>query len=658
MQPNFFNDPKKNKQYLDPWGSRAVNSFVADYIKYKNPAPKAPVKQKGKGGFLTSLISEGGGAGGAAGGAALGTLLLPGVGTILGAGLGGLIGGTAGRGVENKIRDNQNFLGAGGSAKSAIGEGILAGALSSAGAGFQAFKGAKAAKGLTGALGGTDDAAKAASKSMKNAPRVGMFERKGVDVTSKAGGYYARDNAPGIGKITTDKVKYYDDLLRKSKIGANDAGDLARSVRTRINALNTALDDSLTKGNRPLSRAELDAFAKDIMKTMNKGGVTKESKKYVADQLRTMKSTVKDVKGLHRFRGEVDDAINWNANPDSATAQMQAGAKHLRSGIRDKLNNSVPGLKQTNNLYHDFTDIEKLALKANSRVAANATSAGNGLTGRILTSSPVNTVRAKGGQMMAAGGKYTAGTGGFGTQVTNNAIRQSPANLTEALMTSTGATAPPEELAPADPMAEFGANLSAGPETGGFGGEVPQTAPPMGLEDALRQAAGILGPDQTPSTYLQYAKEIMEQGESSGGTAAQKQSASKAQGAGRIIDELEAVFNSSGGARGPIAGRMEQLGAAAGGGNQALKSYQDMRSAYTAQISRALGEVGVLTDKDREVIQRAIPSVNDSQEAAGIKIQTLRNILNQLASRGGGSDANDLYSAIAQMQQTQQQGTY
>ena len=41
-----------------------------------------PAKKKGRGGFLTSLISEAGGAGGAAGGAALGTALLPGIGLI------------------------------------------------------------------------------------------------------------------------------------------------------------------------------------------------------------------------------------------------------------------------------------------------------------------------------------------------------------------------------------------------------------------------------------------------------------------------------------------------------------------------------------------------------------------------------------------------
>lgn len=118
------------------------------------------------------------------------------------------------------------------------------------------------------------------------------------------------------------------------------------------------------------------------------------------------------------------------------------------------------------------------------------------------------------------------------------------------------------------------------------------------------------------------------------------QQAGKAAAAESVINKLEGVFQQAGGARGPIAGRGTLLGAVAGGGNQTAKSYQELRSAYTAQISRALGEVGVLTDQDRIVIQQAIPSINDSTESAAIKIKVLRDTLSDIKSRKSGTTSS------------------
>lgn len=605
------------------------------------PKKKESNKQRGRGGFLTSLISELGGAGGAATGAAVGSLLGP-LGTVVGAGVGGLVGGTGGRVAENKVRDNEYRLG------DALKEGALSGAFGAAGAGFQALKGARAAKALGGALG-DDAASKTAGVALKNTGRQGIASRKGLDIVSKSGGYYARENVPGIGKIGTQKVQYYDDLLKKLKIPANDAGDVARQAGQRLSAVNQTIEQALEAGNKKLTQKQVAAYADDIFKNLSsKGGVTQESKKFALDQLDLLKKNVRDTKGLHTFRKQLDEAINWNANPDSATAQLQNSAKEIRKGLKNILDNEVPGLRQSNKLYHDLTDIEKLALKSAGRVSGEATQGGGGLASRLLSSPTANTARAKAGRALTNVGPYTAGTGGFASQVTNQALRQAPGNIGEALATpAQDASEAPQDLSSAlgtDPM---GADLMGGdPMMGGFDS---MAQPQYTLQQALQEAYSLLGDRQSPATYLQYAKAIMDANEGSKASANQKNASAKAEGANRIIDELEAVFNQSGGARGPIEGRVGQLGAALGGGNQALKSYQDLRSAYTAQISRALGEVGVLTDKDREVIQRAIPSVNDSREAASIKLNTLRNILAQLVQNNSGAqDSNDLINALSQ----------
>lgn len=104
------------KQQYDAYSSSRPQTTAV------KPKPKA--KQKGRGGFLTSLISEVGGLGGASGGAAIGTALLPGVGTLIGAGLGGFLGGTGGRITENKVRDNRIGVG------DALKEGAISGVAS------------------------------------------------------------------------------------------------------------------------------------------------------------------------------------------------------------------------------------------------------------------------------------------------------------------------------------------------------------------------------------------------------------------------------------------------------------------------------------------------------------------------------------------------
>jgi len=95
---------------------------------------------KGLPGFLSSIISETGGAGGAAVGAAAGSII-PGVGTItggiIGAGLGGFLGAGGGRLMEQQIRDKGKL-----DPGAAFKEGLLSGGFSAAGQGFQALRGA------------------------------------------------------------------------------------------------------------------------------------------------------------------------------------------------------------------------------------------------------------------------------------------------------------------------------------------------------------------------------------------------------------------------------------------------------------------------------------------------------------------------------------
>lgn len=110
--------------------------------------------QHGHGGFLSSLISEGGALGGAATGAAIGSVV-PVIGTALGGIIGGGLGAFGGRIAENKVRDNR--WGVGDAAK----EGALTAVLS--GPGKLLKYGSTASKALTKGGASLEEALSAAA---------------------------------------------------------------------------------------------------------------------------------------------------------------------------------------------------------------------------------------------------------------------------------------------------------------------------------------------------------------------------------------------------------------------------------------------------------------------------------------------------------------
>lgn len=129
-------------------------ALLRNYRPYQFAAPTQPAqpqKKGGRGGTLTSLISEGGAIGGGALGASIGTGILPGIGTLLGGALGAGIGAFTGRVAENKVRDDR--YGFGDAAKEgALSAALGGGPLRLAKAGITAGKAVKGGTGLAEAL--------------------------------------------------------------------------------------------------------------------------------------------------------------------------------------------------------------------------------------------------------------------------------------------------------------------------------------------------------------------------------------------------------------------------------------------------------------------------------------------------------------------------
>lgn len=458
--------------------------------------PQQQPKTRGRGGFLSSLISELGGGSGAATGAAIGSAVGP-VGTVLGAALGGFLGGTAGKGVEQKVRDNQNFLGAGGSAKSAFGEGALAGALSGLGEGYQVMKGAKAAKALSGVAGAED--------TVKGMVKPGLLETKGLGLTSRVGGYGVGSAVPGSPPLTPSQVKEFDTLLRRLKIPANDATDLARNIEQRLQGTHELLTKSMSKGNAAIPRGDIKSFTNGIISQVQEtGGLGKTANKFVQEEANKI-SKIKDVRGLLEYRKQLDSVINFNANPTAAMADKQGAARIIRENLKEKINGLVPGMKEQNNLYHTLSDLQSHVLRAANRGNSQATG-GGGLFGRVLSSPTANTAKAKVGAAAQKVGGYTAGTGGGLSPLTRQLKLQAPANLTHALINTAQTIQNPQDTQMQGGMDQMGGGQMPTPTSfydnasGALQGlESPVKQSPYSQEAAM---ADIKRDPKNASTYL------------------------------------------------------------------------------------------------------------------------------------------------------------
>lgn len=589
------------------------------------PAPKTapkPKKQSGKGGFLSSLISEGGGLGGAVAGGAAGTAILPGIGTAIGAGLGGLAGAFGGRLAENKYRDNEFRPG------QALTEGLVTGALSAVGPGFQAFKAAKGAKGLSSVIGGIDDVAKT-SKALPSTAAIGAVEKKGLGMTSKSGGYFVGATRPGAKPLAPSKVQAYDKLLRKLKIPANDASDMLYAIEPTLNKTYGLLDDAV-KG----STATIDGkkLAKNVLDDIaSKKGLGEAEFKIAREQAAKFKGKMSPQEALKAKR-EFDDAISYVANPDAATSSKQAVSEMFRSALKKEIDNAVPGVKSMNSTAHDLSEVMSFTSRAANRTGMEATSGGGGIAGRVLSSPLANTMRAKAGVATQAVGRGLAGTGSPVTQATRYAKLQAPGNVAGALMDSTQPTDPTLEEPVQEPVMDFGGAMTSDPMSdpmSQFGGGLEQ---PAQSAYSLQQAMADLqaNPDaKSRKNIMDYYKFIQagEKANKPDKVAVKAQDAVAAGGqALNIIGELEQAYEQAGGGQGRVAGTIGSLSGRAGMNNE-VNIYNDAKLGFLSNVARSLGEKGVITDYDIERIAKLFPSPSSNPQEAQAKWGMIRSII-------------------------------
>lgn len=324
-----------------PSGQLRVSS---PYMAPTTEQPKQAVR--GRGGPLTAFISEAGGAGGASAGAAIGSAvgsIIPGAGTLVGAiiggGIGGLIGGFGGKAVEQKIRDDQNLLGTGGSFKQAVQEGALSGAFGAAG---PAFTGLRAAK-----IAGIP-----AKEALKMSPKSLQLAKQITQETSKALTGATRELSRAYGTSVNAKIGQVTLSPQDARILTNHISTVSKAINPEqvsadlskyIDDIGAQIGQAVANNNAPLTRAQALALKKSAQESIKNVGGGPEVTRWLSDIGK--KRSVADIQALAQ---SVGDAVNWNKFSASATPQQTQALGKIYETLRGFVNTRVPSLTTLN----------------------------------------------------------------------------------------------------------------------------------------------------------------------------------------------------------------------------------------------------------------------------------------------------------------------
>jgi hypothetical protein len=597
------------------------------------PAPRRaapPQKQKGKGGFATSLISEGGALGGAALGAAAGSVV-PVIGTAIGGIIGAGLGAYTGRLAENKIRDDDWRVG------EAAKEGAITAATSAIIPGFKALKGAGAA---SKALGGVDDVAKAAKATAGKNPidRVGreMYRATlGIDDIITPGKTKPTtifkadellDEAAQVGLKGTPKAMQrqvatqYDELGKElgAVLGQNSksvpikgkGGVFSTAVKDISDELPLKIDNASTQSELLRVTNELEGLA-------SKGNISASGLQAFKDRLsgRLSNAFTKLQNGTDLNAKEAVDMAFWR-RVDDAIGKVAPEAKALTTR-QSRLYGLSQGLGRMTRSAGNPTGFGDLAMRA----GAPAFRKGENTAGRMLMG-----IGNLGG---GAGASSTARSAAMG-----GARQAIPGVIGEQMFNSV----------PSDPLEDA---LMQGQD--GFYGEEDQQYGQMdamgGFEDPMA-GAGMEDPyprenlmydiqrdPENASDYIKYYKQMQEifgPAAQPKMNAAQQQRALTSESGLRSLDVLDDIAANDPGAFARSA-LPNPFGLTA-----RLTGTTDIRAATdnVVDVIARLRSGAAITDDEARRFSRQLPQAGDTPQAAMRKLQNVRAELESFANPG------------------------
>lgn len=607
-----------------------------------------PGQQRGRGGTLTSLISEGGATGGAIAGATIGSAV-PVVGTAIGGILGAGIGAFGGRIAENKVRDNR--VGLGDAAK----EGALSAALAGP------LKALKYGKSALAAKAGGETLEKALMTGADDATKFSLRSSLGKKVDEKATSFATKQfglTDDYIAKFTKNHREDAGKVIKRYGFGSED--DVINQIKKQ-DELFSSLVENAGSIKAATVRKKLNDIALDIMAKAPTDQKKVAEKLFAeTDHLLTQFGDEVPASVLNKMKQEYADLVDYartSANPMKSDVNRQV-AKGLREVIQDASGSNQ--LKETGHELSKLIDLSEEIAKRAPKVASRAASpfgmrnmlgatigagaggmagglpgaaAGMALTAAVNSPTGRRTL-AKGAQglsqgMLRAGGGAVSPLGmGAKTLATqplegmmNNAQTGNAQSLEESLVGGQG-----ESFGPNSSQSMLNSNtttMTPNIDMGQSYNATLQQSSPYSKENLL---ADIQRDPQNAKEYIAYYKELDEifNMSAAGGLKLGNPAIAR-------ISDFESGLNALDGLGGriqesgvnnPVIGalrRANPFDTEAGDLNSEIRTVRQL-------VGKAL-EGGVLRKEDEVKYEQMLPKIGDTDAVAARKIENVRNLL-------------------------------
>jgi hypothetical protein len=312
---------------IDPREFAILDANASQFLASQRAAQAQPKKKGGRGGFLTSLISEGGAIGGGAAGAAAGSAILPGIGTLLGGALGAGIGAFGGRVAENKVRDDR--LGIGDAAKEGALSAVFGGGpIRLAKAGVETVKGA-----TKGGLSLADALAQAGEKA------VGMNARQaaGNKLAQAGEGLIAKEfrlnptQQANFKKLTGEEAV---SVLRRYNVKRPE--DLQERIRPLQDAFDGVVDTIPAATKAEVKEAMQKVYAPLLKSSVLTRQQLGQSLKAQADEILKKSGNQVSAADLNTLRKSFDDAVTYTQRGTNEFTVNKKSADALRKLLQTK----------------------------------------------------------------------------------------------------------------------------------------------------------------------------------------------------------------------------------------------------------------------------------------------------------------------------------
>lgn len=649
--------------------NKANPTYVGNVGRYVQPTKSK--KGSGNKSWLSSIISELGGAGGAWGGAAAGAAagsVVPGIGNIvggvLGAGIGGLAGAFGGKAAENKIRDNQNLFGAGGSAESAWKEGALSGALGAAGTGVTALRGVKAAGGLKNVkalTGGGDDFAKATQGLVSGGKKAGAsmaddglrgggrLANGATRLESRALGFAPGDIVDGRQLTFKDTEKLLK-IMKNENIKTGMPDNVARQVTSKLDKVGSNIDDALLNANRPLTKTEQNflksSFAREIGE--NYALSAQPGALRIAKTLEGKLGKVSSLDDVVKQRRLIQTLIKDSRSSGSAIPGAENVYRVARKHLNDLASTISPELKALNSSYSGLSQLETATLGAAKGLNAQSRSAMAGVVGGLKAGDTATALKATTGNAGRRLSETLSNTAGSGSMINRLGKGVAVRGIANTMTASPTEELPEEDTALYDSAYDQGLS---GAIDGAYG---PPEQAAYTIQQALAEAYQMF-PNASESELLSVAKSLQKDQELAGGggpnvtkvTAQQYSLAQRGQQSlqqmAQLLQDNPSVLNRTAtpGRKLPIVGGF--ISNAAGTGDFDAIGYNIASSLLRIETGAQANESEI-----KNLQSQMIPRAGDSEETVARKMQQLNQAFSVITNAANNNYSSDLSSLIQQ----------